>query len=190
MARWPRRVLIVALVGASAVAGCFLGGQTGEAPQTEPPGGTCVSVVPAGEKVSGVSPADLAHAFEGSHTAQLVWTSFPDGGSGQGGTITIVITYQGDAGTACSNLEVPVSVEVITSDGAVHASGFGTLASAVGSTSAAKLSFGNGGPQLSADLKQVNGMVTLSGTVSDGKGHTGVLASPGILGTGGAPGTP
>src|SRR6476620_3163983 len=110
MTRWSGTSVRFWLAIAFAVPGC-IGGQTGD------PGnaGSCVTIaVPRDKEVSGVSPAELARAYQGRHTATLTWNSRDGGAPYRDDQITVVITYDGADGSMCDNLGVPIGLQIAT----------------------------------------------------------------------------
>jgi len=193
MARWSCRNAVY-VAGALAVVGC-LGGQTGD------PGGSAVCVqnkVGAEQRVPGVSPADLARAFEGSHAAALRWSTKKPGDAGvriPDDAITITVAYaDGDGLTGCDDLSVSVTVDITTRDSGIHETGAATLEAREGSTDNATLHFAGEQVVVSATLQRSQGAVELSGSLqAKGTGLPGDTAQfppPAVAGTGGSGGAP
>lgn len=163
MTRWCRRAVLVFLVGACPLVACE-GGQTGQ-----PSANSCSGrIVPAGERVNGITPAELARAFEGRYTAALRWLGLPDAGSPPANDeITIVVTYEGaDGTTSCGfDLGVEVSVDITTRDTGVHETGRATLSAPAASTDLATLAFSGVRVNAVVTLRRAGGAVQISGTL-------------------------
>jgi hypothetical protein len=164
MARWSGNKVALCLAGAIALAGC-LGGQTSDPGNSV---GCTPQKVPAGEAVSGVSPAQLARTFAGSYTSTLRWL----GGSAAGALVpdepvTITVTYQGADGTSCPDvyLSVPVAIEITTRDSGIHETGNATLFAGLGSVDRAGFSFNGNQVSVNGDLIRSNGTIAISGTL-------------------------
>jgi hypothetical protein len=125
--------------------------------------------VPAGERVNGITPAELARAFEGRYTAALRWLGSPDAGSppASDDEITIVVTYEGaDGRTSCGfDLGVEVAVDIATRDTGVHETGKATLSAPAGSTDLATLVFSGVRVNALVTLRRSAGAVQISGTL-------------------------
>ena len=186
MARWSGSRLALCVASASVVAGCFLGGQTGQ-PGEEAPTSGC--------DTSGVSPDALARAFEGQHSAALSWLrASPDAGPPvTDDEITIDVVDAGLAGTTCP-LSVPVTVTITTRDTGIHETGTGTLFSS-GVLDFVRLEFSGQRVNVTVFLQRSNGMIELSGSLRSldsslpGPSATFQIRAT-ATGTGGSPGAP
>lgn len=163
MARW-RRGLSVWLASAILLVGCF-GGQTGEPASVascEP------QTVSRDQSVDGVSPAELARAFEGRHTAPLGWHPW----NGRDGApppdndeIAVTVTYEGADASLCDELQVEVALDVTTKFNGVHETGKVNLFATPGVLDSVSLRFSGNRVDVDATLNRVDGVVTLSGTL-------------------------
>jgi hypothetical protein len=109
-------VLIVGLAAPTSL-GCG-GGQTGQpaADRCDP-----TALLAADDTWHGTTPRELARAFEGTHSADLVWYAEPFGAATTTpvdfpDVIAIEVSYGGDDATqTCSDLAIPVSLRISTS---------------------------------------------------------------------------
>jgi hypothetical protein len=130
---WRRSRLgaVVGLVAALA-ASCADGGQTGQ-----PTAGSCsepTEVPPDYLYDHGTTPQSLAHAFEGTYRAPLVWLEHQPVISGLGAvedyedSITITIAHDGQpASRGCDGLQLSVTATIETLQSGISESGPATL---------------------------------------------------------------
>src|SRR5205809_6639329 len=168
MTRWFPKVVLVLMVGAGLSAACT-GGQTGQPniATSCPP-----RTVPADERVKGISPSELARAFEGRHTSALQWlrvgSGSPDSGSlPANDEITVGITYRGvDGETHCEvDLQVEVAVDITTRDTGVHEVGQATLLAPTSSMDLAGFAFRGTRVDAFVTLRRSGGVVEISGSL-------------------------
>jgi hypothetical protein len=151
------------------LAGCE-GGQTGQ-----PTSVHCASeAVRADAHVDAVTPAELARAFEGGHTAPLKWESTSSGPSDAGALraadeISIGIAYDGGGGEmnpCTSDLEVEIVVDVTTRDTGIHETGRTLFSAPRGSLEYGSFDLVGRHFRISATLRRSPGKIELSGTLS------------------------
>jgi hypothetical protein len=164
--RW-RRALVWSLL--AVVPTSCLGGQTGQ-----PQAAACeAKQVSAGEKWGDLTVAERARAFEGHYSATLQWFAEPPTDSSQTpvaahDSISIDVSYDGtDARTDCSMsmLQIPVHVEVSTSESNFHESGVVDLRLESAASLSGQLELHGMHAAIDADLVGVASGASPSGTV-------------------------
>jgi len=148
--------------------GACLGGQTGE-----PTSLTCTNrAAPWRQSVDGVSPEQLALAYEGVHRVKLHWAKTPD-------TVTepatLTLHYREQSGTAqdCGGaLSVAVDFSLRADDGTLIDSGQGLLRAARGVLDRATYSGSGQHFVITGSLSDAMGKVMVSGTLEPRKPAT------------------
>ena len=156
------------LLGAWLLGAC-LGGQTGEPTSDHV---DCVEGVPARETVQGVSPEQLALAYQGEHHAELQWASDPTTVTQQI-ALTITPTDKSGVKDACwYELRVPVHFSLVSADGSVMETGEGVLSAALGTLGPARFTARGQRFDVYAEFTQVSGALVVSGTLTPVAGNT------------------
>lgn len=113
----------------AAVATSCLGGQTGQ-----PTSANCHKQLLSGATWQGFTSEQLGRAFEGEHVAPLFWLQEPAGSAttqlvGLDDSLTLRLRYEGASGVLDCNsrLEVPMALELSTSNSALSDGGSAVL---------------------------------------------------------------
>jgi len=142
--------------------GACLGGQTGE-----PASADCSSssAAPWRVSVNGVSPEQLALAYQGEHRVELHWSQDP---VTVAEPVTLTLAYQEQRATiddCYGPLSVAVNFSLLADDGTIIESGQGSLSAARGMLQPAKL-LGSGQHFLIVgNFSQATGKVFVNGTL-------------------------
>ena len=176
---------VLATLSAALMPSCSEGGQTGQ-----PSVGNCgqMEVAPDSPYHHGTTPELLAHGFEGTHLARLVWSEDQPLFSSLSAlddyedSIAITLLYEGEqAYWGCPGLKIPVTVIIETSASGISETGPGSL-TVLSAKLPYRASLGYAGPtfSLSAELRgraanvaPVGNLEPRQGGVQAGEGNGG-----------------
>jgi len=147
------------LVLASFLLGACLGGQTGE-PASE----DCGTAAPWRQSFDGVSPEQLALAYQGEHRVKLHWSKDPLAITE---AATLTLSSREQSGTNACNvwLSVPVTFSLQADNGTIIEAGQGSLMADQGTLQPATLSGSGQHFRIVASFRQDAGTLIVSGTL-------------------------